>query len=232
MNLQVVGAGLGRTGTNSLKLALERLLGGRCYHMYEAAEHDEHTPLWQAAVRGERIDWDGLLGHYVASVDWPACAFWRELHEANRGSFVLLSTRESPSSWWESMAKTIVPRVHEPADPATERRRGMTRELLASTFTERWQEREPAIEAYERHNEQVRRTVAHERLIDWQPPDGWGPICVALGLAVPDEPFPHVNTAAEFRSRTDHAAEAAARPHGARGATRRGAASERRAERH
>jgi hypothetical protein len=211
MSLRIVGAGLGRTATNSLKVALERLLGGRCYHMYEAAQRDGDTPLWSAAAVGEPVAWEALLGEYVATVDWPACAFWQELHEGNPGSHVLLSTRESSQAWWQSFAKTIVPRLDETAeDPETARRREMIRTLLAHRFTPAWRERDAAIEAYERHNEQVRRAVPADRLIDWRPGDGWAPICAALELPVPDEPFPHVNTAAEFRARGSVASAQAA----------------------
>src|SRR5438309_5184239 len=149
MTLRVVGAGLGRTGTNSLKVALEELLGGPCYHMYEAAKRDADTPVWTSAVRGEAIDWEGLLSGYVASVDWPACAFWRELREANPDALVLLSTRDSSEEWWRSMAETIIPRIDQPAaadEPETARRRAMVRELLATRFSPRWRERDAAIE--------------------------------------------------------------------------------------
>jgi hypothetical protein len=79
--LRVVGVGLGRTGTHSLKLALEDLLDGPCYHMLEVFEHLDHAPLWHAAVRGEPPDWDAIFDGFVATVDWPGAAFWRELIE-------------------------------------------------------------------------------------------------------------------------------------------------------
>jgi Sulfotransferase domain len=75
VGLRVVGAGLGRTGAHSLKLALEQLLGGPCYHMIEVFEHPEHVPLWQAAVRVERYDWDQIFDGYIAAVDRPVAAF-------------------------------------------------------------------------------------------------------------------------------------------------------------
>jgi hypothetical protein len=206
MTLRIVGAGLGRTGTNSLKVALEVLLHGRCYHMYEAAKRDADTAVWAEAVRGEQIDWDVFLREFVATVDWPACAFWAELQLANPGAFVLLSTRESPEAWWGSMERTIIPRLrHIPVDdPETTRRRQMMGELMCARFTPNWTERDPAIAAYKRHNDEVRRRVASDRLIDWEPRDGWEPICSALEVPVPAEPFPHVNTTAEFISAPAH----------------------------
>ncbi|HET9470357.1 MAG TPA: sulfotransferase [Usitatibacter sp.] len=203
MALNVVGAGLGRTGTNSLKLALEVLLGGPCYHMFELAARPRDTPAWHAAVRGEEVDFSTLLEGYVATVDWPACAFWREIAATSEDAFVLLSTRDSASHWWESIAATIIPTVSQPLpteDPATAERRTMIREMMKARFTPAWRERDEAIAAYERHNEEVRESVPRERLIDWRPGEGWEPICTALGIAVPEVAFPHVNSTAEFRA--------------------------------
>jgi hypothetical protein len=204
VTLRVIGAGLGRTGTNSLKVALEQLLGGPCYHMFELVQREEHTPLWEAAVRGEHVDWNALLREYTASVDWPAAAFWPQLRAANPDAFVLLSTRDSAQTWWESMQRTIVPTLSgEVASdgPATERRRAMVVAMMRERFTPGWQEREAAMAAYERHNEAVRREVPSERLIEWRPRDGWQPLCAALGLPVPDAAFPRENTSADFRTR-------------------------------
>jgi hypothetical protein len=204
MALRVVGAGLGRTGTNSLKVALEQLLGGPCYHMFELVRRDGDTPAWRAAVRGEAVDWDALLDGYVATVDWPACAFWSELLEANPDAIVLLSTRDSAETWWESMERTIVPTIsgEVPSDePATARRRAMVVEMMRERFTPGWSDRDAATAAYERHNEYVREAVPAERLIDWRPSEGWEPICAALELPVPRACFPRENTTADFRAR-------------------------------
>ena len=203
MALRVVGAGLGRTGTNSLKLALEQLLGGPCYHMYEVSRHAHHAAVWHAAVRGEPVDWGRLLREFVATVDWPACAFWRELHAANPDAFILLSTRESAQAWWESMRATIIAilsRPDPPDEPENAERRAMIRELLRTRFSSGWRDRAAAIGAYEAHNAEVREAVGRGRLIDWRPGEGWEPICAALDLPVPQAPFPHVNTTADFRA--------------------------------
>ncbi|HEV7585592.1 MAG TPA: sulfotransferase [Solirubrobacteraceae bacterium] len=204
MALKVVGAGLGRTGTSSLKLALERLLGGPCYHMFELVRREQDTPVWHAAVRGEQVDWAGLLREYVATVDWPAAAFWREIWAANPDAIVLLSRRDSPTTWWTSMERTIIQSVGgtlPPDGPATARRRAMIVEMLNERFTPAWRDREAAISAYERHLEEVRGAVPPAQLVEWQPSDGWQPICAALGLPVPEEPFPRENSTADFRAR-------------------------------
>ena len=93
--------GLGRTGTASLKQALESLLGGPCYHMFEVFQRPQDTHVWHAAVRGEQVDWAALLGSYSAAVDWPACTFWRELSASNPEALILLSTRDLPEKWWQ-----------------------------------------------------------------------------------------------------------------------------------
>ena len=90
----------------SLKAALETLGFGPCYHMIEVFEHPEHAGFWQAAWRGEPVDWDGLLGGYEAAVDWPACTFYEELLQRYPDARVLLSVRD-PERWYESTRDTI-----------------------------------------------------------------------------------------------------------------------------
>jgi len=73
--LQVVGAGVSRTGTHSLKIALERLLGAPCHHMREIVATPEQIPGWIDAIEGRPVDWSVLLQDYRAVVDWPAASF-------------------------------------------------------------------------------------------------------------------------------------------------------------
>src|SRR5579862_3266948 len=107
MGLRVIGTGVGRTGTLSLKGALETLLGGPCYHMLEVIGHPEHVPVWRAAGDGEKVDWGALYADYVATSDFPACLFWREYLELYPDAVVVLSTRSSTQAWWESASQTI-----------------------------------------------------------------------------------------------------------------------------
>lgn len=203
MQLKVVGAGLGRTGTLSLKKALEQLTGGPCYHMFEVFEHPESVAMWHAVVRGESDDWDALMGGYTASVDWPASAYWPELSAANPDAIVLLSSRATPEEWWASMEKTIVNVLTidlPPGDQGMAAHRAMVLDLFSRRFTPDWRDPEAAMAAYTRHNERVRSEVPAERLVDWRPGDGWGPLCAALGVAVPADPFPHENSSREFQT--------------------------------
>jgi hypothetical protein len=198
MTLRVVGAGVGRTGTNSLKFALEKLLGGPCYHMIEVFPRPEHVAQWRAAINGDEVDFDALLDGFVAAVDWPACTVWRELSEANPDAMILLSTRD-PEAWWTSCDRTIWEVFRTPGVVADDWR-AMATDML-ERFGPDFLSRESAIAAYERHNADVRATADPKRLVEWHPGDGWEPICSALGVDVPDEPFPHVNSTKEFRDR-------------------------------
>lgn len=198
MTIKLVGAGLGRTGTMSLKLALERLLGGTCHHMMEVFGHPDEVPDWHAAMLGEPVDFPTLLAGYNAIVDYPGAAVWRELSTAFPDAPVLLSTRSSAETWWESASNTIL--VRRPDDVADDRRRmvdDMFRRSLGVDITDS----KAMMAAYDAHNAAVRNEIPPERLFEYQPGHGWGPLCAALDLPEPDEPFPHTNTREEFRER-------------------------------
>lgn len=196
MSLRIIGAGLGRTGTLSLKLALERVLGGPCYHMVEIFTHPEHIPQWHGAARGEMPDWPTMLRDYRATVDWPAASFWPELTAAFPDALVLLSTRD-PESWWRSASATIFPASRR----QTGEWRAMVDAIFAARFTSALTDRAACIAAFEHHNAKVRATVPRDRLVEWHPGDGWAPLCAALRVPVPDEPFPHTNSTEEFLAR-------------------------------
>ena len=203
MAVRVVGAGLGRTGTHSLKLALEQLLGGPCYHMSELIERESDTAVWAAATRGEDVDWPGFLAGFHATVDWPACAFWEPIARAFPDAVVLLSVRESPEAWWNSFGRTIAQALQKPVPPEDEgwvERRRMVLAMIETTFTPDWRDRDGAIAAYIRHNDRVREAVPAERLVEYRAGDGWEPLCAALGIEIPAEPFPHTTRTAEFRA--------------------------------
>lgn len=194
MTLRVVGAGLGRTGTMSLKLALERLLGAPCYHMAEVFAHPEHVPLWHAAARGEPVDWPALFAGYAAAVDWPVGSFWPEVSAAFPDAIILLSTR-SAESWWKSASQTIFPISAKAVGTPWH---AMWLDLARNRFTPRLDDREAAIAAYERHNADVRARAPKQRLLEWTASDGWDPLCRALDVPAPAEPFPHANSTEDF----------------------------------
>jgi Sulfotransferase domain len=204
MALAVIGAGFGRTGTLSLRDALERLGLGPCYHMYEVMQNPEHVGFWQRAVDGEAVEWDELLASYGSAVDWPVCSFWAELAAHYPEAKVILTVRD-PGRWFESAWSTIFARMARPVaedDEVVRRRARMQRELIVErSFGGDIEDPEHVQGVYLRHIEQVKRNVAPERLLVYDVKDGWAPLCRFLGLAVPDEPFPHVNTTEAFQSR-------------------------------
>lgn len=192
MGIRVIGAGLGRTGTTSLKAALEQLLGGPCHHMFEVATHPEQLPVWTAACRGEPTDWAAVLDDYEAVVDWPGAAFWPELVEQWPDALVLVSHRDF-DRWFESATETIWKVFASEWDPE-DAFRTMIEILFAERFTRAVDDREAVRAAFDAHYAAVAAAVPAERRLDWTPADGWGPICAALDLPVPDEPFPRLNT--------------------------------------
>lgn len=194
MALKVVGAGVGRTGTHSLKIALEQLLGGPCHHMLEVFAHLEQVPVWTDAIEGRPIDWQQLMDGYVAQVDWPGASFWPELLEANPDALVILSVRD-PEAWYKSASDTIFLAI-DPANPWM----ASMRKLFADRFCDRLEDRSAMIAAFEKHNDEVRRRVPSSQLLEWAPGDGWEPICKRLGVSVPEAPFPITNTTDEFRA--------------------------------
>jgi hypothetical protein len=199
MGLTVVGAGVGRTGTHSLKLALEQLLGAPCHHMVEIYRDVGQMPGWIDAIEGRPVDWSRLLDGYGSIVDWPGASFWREVLAANPDALVLLSERDA-DEWYRSASKTIF-LTFDGAPPEAVPWLNALRRLLRDRFCDRFDDPGAMIDAYERHNAEVRREVPASQLLEWHPADGWASICERLGVPVPDEPFPVTNTTNEFRVR-------------------------------
>jgi hypothetical protein len=214
--VKVIGAGFGRTGTMSLKVALEILGFGPCYHMTEVFAHPEHTGFWISAWRGEPADWDGVLGGYEAAVDWPACTFYEELMERHPDAKVILSLRD-PERWYQSVRNTIYElSVVIPRHPIYRIGYGLVSifvfrgsgnvdlvgEIIwQGTFDGRFEDKHHAIEVFERHSAEVQRRVPENRLLVYDVKAGWEPLCEFLGVEVPDEPFPRTNDTAEMRRR-------------------------------
>lgn len=206
MSVRVVGAGVGRTGTNSLKIALERLLGAPCHHMYEIRNDFSQIPAWIDAIEGRPVDWAAMLAGYEAQVDWPGASFWPELSAAFPEALVLLSVRD-PEAWYRSASLTIIPAIMSTDAPAeVQPWLAAVRKLMGDRFCDRFDDPTAMMDAFERHNQAVRDAVPAGRLLEWTPADGWEPICERLGVGVPDEPFPHTNSTAEFLGSSENAA--------------------------
>jgi hypothetical protein len=215
MTLEVIGAGFGRTGTMSLKVALEELGIRPCYHMSEVFTHPEHVELWRAAAQGKQVDWERIFGGYRATVDWPACTFYGELMEEYPDAKVILTVRD-PQRWYESAYNTIYTMTRAassspvfylaslvfPRAKGVKRARRMIEEIVWERDLDgRFEDREYAIETFERHNEKVEQSVTPEKLLVYEVKEVWGPLCEFLGVEVPDKPFPQLNDSAVFRGR-------------------------------
>jgi len=204
MALKVVGAGFGRTGTLSLKVALEKLGVGPCYHMMEVFPRPEHIAMWHRLAFGQPIDWDQLFAGFQATVDWPSARWWREIAAHYPDAKVLLSVRD-PEDWYKSMSDTIAQPLREPApDNAAEivrlQSEMVRKAILAETFDNRFEDKAHSIEVFKRHTQEVCDTIDPARLLVFDVREGWAPLCRFLDVPIPDEPFPRLNDTASTQA--------------------------------
>jgi len=194
MALKVIGTGFGRTGTDSMREALEILGFGPCHHMLEVNASDEQKRLWRAHVRGETIGWETLFAGYNSCVDWPSAYYWRELIRVYPDAKVLLTYR-SPESWWESFERTIAVGISRSTEPES-----LGVALVGErVFGGKWSERDAAIAAYQANVDAVKATVPAHRLLVHSLGDGWEPLCRHLDVPVPAVPYPSRNNTSDFR---------------------------------
>jgi len=192
MPVSVIGAGFGRTGTLSLKLALERLGVGPCHHMLEVVAHPAQAAGWHAAADGGPADWDALLAGYEAAVDWPAAHFWRPLMAHYPEAKIILTFRDA-ESWQRSFAATIATVMEDTGDVVA-----LARRIVERTFDGRLDDADHLKDVFRRHVQEVMAEVPPKRLLLYKIAGGWAPLCKFLGKPVPTEPFPRVNTTEEF----------------------------------
>ena len=201
MALAVIGAGLGRTATFSLKFALEHLGFGPCYHMSEVfAGARRNVPLWLDAIDG-RPDWDAVFEGFHSTTDYPACTYWRELAEHYPRAKVILTVRD-PDTWFDSVSETIF------SDGMQASLRGsptgdMMQGVIFDAFGERLRDRDFMTEWFIRRNREVIDALPPERLLVFSPKEGWEPLCGFLGVPVPNEPFPRINSRDELNAHSD-----------------------------
>jgi Sulfotransferase domain len=202
MSLAVIGPGFGRTGTMSLKYALEQLGFGPYHHMEEVFAHPEQIPHWQAVAAGRPVVWDDVFAGYRAQVDWPGAHPSRELTIAYPQSKVILSVRPE-AAWWTSFSATIGAILDAPDQvplpPPLRTMRDVAIEMIqVQTFRCRPTDREGVLAAYRRRTEEVRAAIPTERLLVFDVAEGWAPLCRFLDVPVPDTPFPHMNSTEQF----------------------------------
>lgn len=199
MSLQVIGAGLGRTGTYSLRMAINQLGFGPCFHMEDVATNmPVQLPLWQAALAGN-ADWSRIYNGFNSAVDWPTARFFRELNAANTEAKFVLGYRD-PEAWADSFGETIFKLISE-TDSAPEQFREwleMGAETIRQTGIPLGADRDGLAQAFSAHVSAVREAIPEERLLIHRPEDGWVPLCDFLGVQVPDEEYPRTNNRSEF----------------------------------
>lgn len=209
--MKLIGAGLPRTATTTQLVALE-MLGLPCYHMRDMmADPAGSIPQWREAFEGNG-DWEKLFAGKESVVDWPGSYHWRELMDVYPDAKVLLSVR-SPESWVESMHNTIAQiwfgdsLMHHLAmaqyqiDPLYAAWIDLLKDMWAKADIMVNSNGDPEAMAAEmqRWNQEVIDTVPSDRLLVWNPKDGWEPLCELLDLDVPSEPLPNVNDTENFQ---------------------------------
>lgn len=202
MTLHVIGAGVGRTGTYSLKLAINQVGLGPCHHMEEVLHNmPTQVPLWSAASQGKG-DWSSIFDGYGSAVDWPTACFFRELlEEFPKAKFVL--TLRDPERWADSFGATIY-KLIEGTDQAPEEMRDwleMAAGVIAKTGFPLGLERDELIQAFNSHNEAVKKSIPASQLLVFDVRDGWEPLCEFLEVPVPEGEFPRTNHREEFWDR-------------------------------
>lgn len=215
MPLKVIGAGMGRTGTLSLKAALEQLGFRKTYHMVELLAHPEAIDEWERAAAGQPARWEAIFEGYAATVDYPAARFWRELCAAYPEAKVILTVRD-PERWYESARSTLFnakPTGWQAVKmlfqyPFSPRLRKMVRIFKMNDalvwkgdFEGRFADKDFAIAKFQAHNEAVQAAIPADRLLVFDVRQGWGPLCEFLGAPVPDAPFPRRNDRDSFNAK-------------------------------
>jgi hypothetical protein len=198
MPLEVIGAGLGRTGTFSLKLALERVGFGRCYHMMEVFSLPNAAEQWRRAAEGATVDWEEVFAGFRATVDWPSAYFYKQLAARYPEAKVILGLRD-PESWFRSTQATIFADPSFPKSPPAWR--AMVQKVITEPMGGRLDDRATLIAAYNAHNDEVRRVIPQDRLLVFEASQGWAPLCAFLGVPLPDVSYPTSNTREEWAAR-------------------------------
>lgn len=195
MTLKVIGAGFGRTGTDSMREALNMLGLGPCHHMFEVNAHDDQKRMWRALAQGGAPDWDRMFAGYNACVDWPSAHYWSELGAHYPDAKIILTYRTA-ESWWASFEQTILRGIQRSVEPES---LGLAL-IRDKVFGGRPEDRAHAIAIYEENVRAVKAVVPAERLLVHNLGDGWEPLCAFLRVPVPAEPYPSRNTTNDFQT--------------------------------
>jgi hypothetical protein len=194
MSLKIIGTGFGRTGTDSMRMALNMLGFGPTHHMFELSDKPILYKRWIDLAHGAQPDWDGLFEGYLSCVDWPSAYYWRQLIDVYPDARVLLTWR-SPESWWKSFKNTLLETMKRPKETHP-----LAHFIAKNVFNGKPDDRDHAIDVYKRHVDEVIDTTAQDRLLVYKLGEGWEPLCTFLGVSVPKQDYPNKNDTLEFRT--------------------------------
>jgi len=207
MSIKVIGAGFGRTGTASLRAALEEFGFSKCYHMYHLIEHPREIEFWENLNQGKQVDYDTFFEGFQSILGFPGYSFYHQLMQYYPDAKVILSVRD-PEKWYESMLKTII-RANSAAKPAEnfaektnlERIYKLQIDLVfKGYFQEEFENKSYIIKRFQQRIEEVKSIVPAKRLLVYDITQGWEPLCSFLKVPVPDKPLFHLNERAQFIS--------------------------------
>ncbi|WP_341720570.1 sulfotransferase [Micromonospora sp. FIMYZ51] len=216
--MEVIGVGFGRTGTASLKQALDILGYGPTYHTREILKDPGRLAGWRRAVDGEPVDWNAIFDGYRSTVDWPAAAFWRELVDRYPEAKIILTVRD-PVQWHRSCMRTIFMAYRQGRVSRTmvalmqiplrlaDRRLAAFNPIFDGVFRRHFgdgpiHDEKYAVEVFEKHVRDVIDTVPAEKLLVYRPAEGWPTLCKFLGVGVPIVAFPHDNDQQAFQQQS------------------------------
>jgi hypothetical protein len=197
--LKLINAGLGRTGTTSLKVALDRLGFGPGYHMFDIVSSEERLGQWERIVcDGQRPDWETIFDGYTSAVDGPCAIYYQQISAAFPEAKVILTVRDA-DRWYQSTYDTLYQFARRSGPSLLYR--VVSTMVWNGLFGGRFEDRDYAIEVFHRHNQEVIDHFDPGRLLVYDVRQGWEPLCAFLGVEVPDDPFPHANDAESMRAR-------------------------------
>ena len=215
MSVKIIGAGLPRTGTTSLKRSLEILGFKKCYHMKELLVNPDMLPVWLKLDSTGDTDWDKLYDGYDATVDFPGYPYYKEHMLRYPDAKVILTVR--PFEGWHKSAYSTIWQAGPQTVP--EKLKMMTkllfnprlrkvincvkfvkRVLWAEHFQGRFEDKAFAEKMFNKHIADVKAHVPPEKLLVYQVSDGWKPLCDFLGLPEPAEKLPHLNKKENFKT--------------------------------
>lgn len=215
MSIKIIGAGFPRTGTTTLKRALEMLGYNKCYHMKELLVNPDMLQHWLKLEATGTTDWEAIYEGYQGSVDFPCYPFYKAHMERYPDAKVILTVRPF-EPWYNSVYQTIwqagpqntPEKLQMLAKMAFNPRlrkvinciKFVRRYLWEKQFEGRFEDRGFVEEVFRQHIASVKQYVPADRLLVYDVRDGWEPLCRFMNVPVPAEPIPHLNKKENFKS--------------------------------